>query len=224
MKSAFFALFLAAACSRPVATSAVEPVSLGGGDDAAIGVGADDAVDVQAAADAEVSKDVVANPGAAVTGGLWVMDGNGDPVGIVVSRGHPSLSAAGTIDFLRDGVLLYSPKTGLFFGVQMSTGKIIAPRLGVTDTTCSAIAVAGYYGDGDFISGQNYAFVYLKQWYKISSYKPASFVSCGGTVSDGADPKCAPHAGSCRGFPVETISPALPTLFSAPMAFSWVAK
>ena len=38
---------------------------------------------------------------------------------------------------LRDGALVYAPKAGVFFGLQMSTGKVLAPRLGVTDTSCS---------------------------------------------------------------------------------------
>jgi hypothetical protein len=174
--------------------------------------------------DATDAPDVVVNT-ANVGGGLWIVDATGEPVGVLVGRGHPSLSAAGTVDLLRDGVVVYSPKAGIFFGLQMSTGKIVAPRLGVTDTTCSGVAVAGYYAGSDpIISGQGYAFVYQDTWYRILDYKPAALVTCGGTVADGVDGKCSPHAGSCVGFPVKTFSPPLPTLFPAPLAFSWLAK
>ena len=220
MTRCLFALVIAvSACARPAVTDAVEPVTVGG-DDVATGLGGDDAIGT--GVDAE-SLDVAVSS-ANVGGGLWVVDAAGQPVGVLVGRGHPSLSAAGTLDVLRDGVVVYSPKAGVFFGLQMSSGKVIAPRIGVSDTTCSGVAVAGYYGEGDFISGQGYAFVYQATWYRIDAYKPVQLVTCGGTVADGVDAKCAPHAGTCRGFPVTSFSPPLPTLFPAPLAFSWLAK
>ena len=215
-------LIAATACSRAPIGDAVEPVTVGT-DDAAVGAGDPDAqgsndVDAVAATD-----DAVANANAG--GGLWVIDAAGQPIGVLVGRGHPALSAAGTLDILRDGIVVYSPKAGVFFSVQMSSGKVIAPRIGVTDTTCTGVAVAGYdAGTDEPISGPAYAFVYQNQWYRIEAYKPASLVSCGGTVADGVDGKCAPHAGTCRGFPVQTFAPSLPTVFPAPLAFSWLAK
>lgn len=210
-----------AACSRAPVSDAVEPVTVVA-DDSAAGVGDPDATSATDS-DTVSEPDVTVAPGN-VGGGLWVVDAAGQPIGVLVGRGHPSLSAAGTLDVLRDGVIVYSPKAGVFFGLQMSSGKVISPRLGVTDTTCSGVAVAGYYADGDYISGQSYAFVYLDTWYRIQAYKPASLVSCGGTVADGVDGKCAPHAGTCRGFPVQAFAPPLPTTFPAPLAFSWLAK
>ena len=210
------------ACSRPPVADVVEPVTVGT-DDTATGVGDPDAV---ANADSTTGDqpDVVVTT-ANVGGGLWVVDAAGQPIGVLVGRGHPSLSSAGTLDILRDGVVVYSPKAGVFLSLQMSTGKVIAPRLGVSDTTCTSVAVAGYYLGGDgAISGQAYAFVFQDQWYRILAYKPVQLVTCGGTVPDGVDGQCAPHAGTCRGFPVETFAPPLPTTFSAPMAFSWLAK
>lgn len=222
MKRAWMVLAaLVLGCSRPVATDAVEPVTVGA-DDAAVGVSDPDAAatpDTTPAADTQSGQ-----PTANVGGGLWVVDATGQPVGVLVGRGHPSLSAAGTLDVLRDGVLVYSPKAGIFFGLQMSSGKVVAPRLGVTDTTCSEVAVAGYYLDGDNISGQGYAFVYKGSWYRIEPYKPTQLVTCGGTVPDGVEGKCAPHAGTCRGFPVQLFAPPIPTEFPAPLAFSWLAK
>lgn len=218
----FFLALLACACSRAPTTDAVEPVTVGTAD-AAVGVGESDAK-ASADVDAGDATDAAA-PVANVGGGLWVVDAAGLPIGVVVGRGHPSLSAAGTLDVLRDGVVVYSPKAGVFVSLQMSTGKVIAPRIGVSDTTCTGVAVAGYYAGGDEpISGQAYAFVYQNQWYRIAAYQPAQLVTCGGTVPDGVDGKCAPHAGTCRGFPVETFAPPLPTVFPAPMAFSWLAK
>ncbi len=214
---------LASACSRAPVADAVEPVNVGADDatvtvndkDAATGAG-DDAPD---AADTSDSGAAIANVG----GGLWVVDAAGQPIGVLINRG--AFSTSGTLDVIRDHVLLYSPKAGVFFSVQMSTGKVVAPRLGVADTTCTSIVVAGYYANTDqVVSGQNYAFVFKDQWYRIDAYKPASLVTCGGTVPDGVDAKCAPHSGSCTGFPVATFAPQLPTTFPAPLAFSWLAK
>ncbi len=217
------ALVLAAACAcgRAPASAAVEPVTVADGD---VDAGLTDpdaravAGDPDAAADTAVA---VANVG----GGLWVVDGAGQAVGVLIGRGFPSPASSGAPDVLRDAALVYSPKAGVFFAVQMSSGKVIAPRIGVSDTTCTGVAVAGYYGSSDgAISGQGYAFVYQDTWYRIDDYKPAALVTCGGTVQDGVDGKCSPHAGSCVGFPVHTISPSLPTVFPAPLAFSWLAK
>jgi hypothetical protein len=201
----------------------VEPVTVGN-DDAKVVVVDNDAT-TGAGEDADAQPDAVdaAIGTANVGGGLWVVDGAGQPVGVLISRG--ALSTSGTLDLLRDHAVVYSPKAGIFFTLQMSTGKIVAPRLGVSDTTCTGLAVAGYYANTDQpTSGQNYAFVYKDQWYRIADYKPAALVTCGGTVPEGVDAKCAPHAGSCTGFPVATFAPPLPTSFSAPMAFSWLAK
>lgn len=177
---------------------------------------------------AETSGDAAAKPdtaaAAAAGGGLWVVDAKGEPVGVLVQRGHPSLSLGAGLDILRDGAVVFSPATGLFFGVQMSSGAVINPRLGVADSTCAKPVVAGYYTEGNAISGQGYAFVFAGQWYRVQDYKPLELVTCGGTVADGVAGKCAPHSGTCRGFPVQAIAPGLPLQFAAPLQFSWVAK
>ncbi len=160
----------------------------------------------------------------AALGGLWVVDAGGKPVGMLVQRGHTAMSVGGAVDVLRDGALVYSPQFGVFFGVQMSTGKVINPRLGVADTTCGAPVTAGYYTEGDAISGQGFAFVYNGLWYRVEDYKPLQLVACGGTVPEGAPGKCAPHNGSCRGFPVKQMATAPPVQFAAPLQFTWLAK
>ena len=105
----------------------------------------------------------------------------------------------------------------------MSSGAIINPRLGVADSSCSEPVVAGYYTDGNAISGQGYAFVFNGKWYRIEPYQPLQLVTCGGTVADGVPGKCAPHNGTCRGFPVKAITPKLPFEFKGPLKFSWGA-
>ncbi len=204
-------------CSRGNSV-AVEPVTEA---DAVASADPDASV---ASGDSAVGADTKVTATGVTGGGLWVVDANGQAIGVLVQRGHSSLSANGTVDILRDGALVYSPQTGLFFGVQLSSGKVISPRLGVTDASCAAPVVAGYYTDGDAISGPPYAFVYNGSWYRIEAYQPLQLVTCGGTVADGIDGKCAPHSGSCRGFPVTSIKPALPLQFAAPMQLSWVSK
>lgn len=207
------------ACSRRPAAAAVEPIALDASAEPDATVGAADAGTAQ---DAKVAPDVVVS--APVGGGLWVVDAAGQPVGVLVQRGHAALATGGLPDVLRDGAVVYSPKAGVFFGLQMSTGKVITPRLGVADASCTTPTVAGYYADGNFTSGYGYAFVYNGGWYRVADGQPLQLVACGGTVAEGVDPKCSPHNGSCRGFAVQSFQPPLPVAFSAPLAFAWLAK
>jgi hypothetical protein len=214
-----------ASCGRTPAGSPVEPVTIdedvhAAQGDAAITVGGGADADADAGSDAGTP--VATLP---AVGGLWVVDGAGAPVGVLVQRGHPNLASTGPNgeDLLRDGALVYSPKAGVFFGLQMSTGKVLAPKLGVTDGSCSEPIVAGYYTADTFVSGQAYAFVFAGKWYRIKDYQPLEQVSCGGTVAAGADGKCDVHSGSCRGFPVQAFAPALPLSFPGPLAFAWLA-
>lgn len=210
---------VACGCSR-APQAQVEPVAVvdagsntaGAGADATSGDGQPTTADADAFA-----------PSPTNSGGLWIVDSAGAQVGVLIQRGHPSLSLGSGIDILRDGALVYSPAAGLFFGVQMSTGIVINPRLGVADSACSAPVVAGYYTEGNAISGQSYAFVFNEKWYRIEPYQPLELVTCGGTVADGPGGKCAPHSGTCRGFPVKAISPKLPLQFKGPLQFSWGA-
>jgi hypothetical protein len=220
-----------AACSRPAATDAVEPMTVDAATapDATVLAAADAAPsDLYATADASPDTATGADTAIPITsapakGGLWVVDASGKPVAMLVQRGHPGVSQGGGLDVLRDGVLVYAPQAGLFFGLAMASGKVIAPRLGIADTSCSEPVVAGYYTEGDLTSGMGYAFVYEGKWYKIKDFVKSQLVPCGGTVSDGPDPKCSPHNGSCRGFPVVSVNAGLPASFPAPLAFAWLA-
>lgn len=217
------ACVILSACARRPATAGVEPIALD-----ASGAGADASSSAEdttpATKDATSAADVATVPSAPIVGGLWVVDAAGQPIGVLVQRGHAALSTGGQPDVMRDGAVVYSPKAGLFFGLQMSTGKVITPRLGVGDASCATPVVAGYYSDGDFTSGYGYAFVYNGGWYRVQDGQPLQLVACGGTVAEGVDPKCTQHSGSCRGFPVSSILPPLPSSFPAPLAFSWLAK
>ncbi|MBM4342671.1 MAG: hypothetical protein FJ100_04780 [Deltaproteobacteria bacterium] len=217
------ALALGAGCGDPKPARQLTPVAVAEADTAT------PAIDVQTGAPpdaAAADADAIAPPSSLVAalGGLWVVDAGGKPVGALVQRGHSALSVGGAVDLLRDGAVVYSPQFGVFFGVQMSTGKVVHPRLGVADTTCDAPVTAGYYTEGDAISGQGLAFVYNGTWYRIEDYKPLQLVTCGGTVPEGAPGKCAPHNGSCRGFPVKQMAVAPPLQFAAPLQFAWLSK
>ncbi len=219
-------LLVVAACSRAPAPQTVEPVELDGQTQPTEDVKQTTAQDSAPGADGVNAADAAALDivlSAAAVGGLWVVDANGEAVGVLVQRGHADLSTAMTTDLLRDGALVYSPKAGVFFGIQMSSGKVIAPRLGVGDGTCNEVVTAGYYTDDSYVSGQSYAFVYKEQWYKVKDYQAMIFVPCGGTVTNGPDPKCSPHNGSCRGFAVKQADLPLPNLFAAPLSFAWLA-
>jgi len=214
-----------AGCSRRAPAAGVEPIALdasAAGPDASLS-GAGDAAAIDAP-DAKNAQDTGNTTAAPVGGGLWVVDAAGQPIGVLVQRGHAALATGGLPDVLRDGAVVYSPKAGVFFGLQMSTGKVITPRLGVADASCATPIVAGYYADGNFTSGYGYAFVYNGAWYRIADGQPLQLVACGGTVAEGVDPKCAQHSGSCRGFGVQPFLPPLPVSFPAPLAFAWLAK
>ena len=162
----------------------------------------------------------------AATGGLRIVAADGSLVGVLVSRGHPhqgaSTAPAGNSgDVLRDGVLVYHPGARLFFGVGMASGKVISPRIGIAEWDCQKPLVGGYYADGPEISGFDYAFVWKGAWWKVRGGEKLALVGCAGVGTGGETPTCVPHTGSCRGFPVDAISPALPASFAAPLRFDW---
>ena len=75
--------------------------------------------------------------------------------------------------------------------------------------------------DDKFLSGKGYAFVFAKHWWRVKDYAELAFVTCGGTVQDGADGTCQVHSGSCRGFPVQKFDTSLPVAFEGPLGFAW---
>lgn len=155
-------------------------------------------------------------------GGIWVVDATGDAVGALVQRGHPHQGPSDSVDVLRDGVLIYAPGADLFFGVEMVSGKILVPRLGVADGACNVPLVAGYYTDGADLAGMRYGFAWRGMWYRIDDGAPLKLVSCAGVTKQGVEPKCVLHTGSCRGFPVSKVSVPLPLSFTGPLAFKWI--
>lgn len=160
--------------------------------------------------------------GASQGGGLWVVDAAGAPVGWLVQRGHPFQAQDGQVDILRDGVLVYAPSEQVFFGIEMTSAKILVPRLGISDPQCTKPSVAGYYAQGDQISGMAYAFTYNGKWWRIQGGQPTALVQCAGVTKQGATPTCVLHSGTCRGFPVEVLpSPKLPVAFKAPLHFAF---
>lgn len=161
--------------------------------------------------------------GSAPGGRLWVVDAGGQPVGVLIQRGHPWMGDGSTTpDLLRDGVLLYAPADNLFFGVTMSSGQVLAPRLGVADPACNEPVVAGYYVDGPEVSGFGLGFVYRGAWYRVRGGEQLSLEPCAGIVKDGPNGQCVLHSGSCRGFPLDKDNQVeTPTSFTPPLAFAW---
>ncbi|MEY3015061.1 MAG: hypothetical protein RIT45_3796 [Pseudomonadota bacterium] len=214
----------AAACGRAPAESA-DPVEVSAADDIPSGEVAES--DQTSPPDDTAPPETVsptndgAGTGGAGGGGLRVVDGNGELVGILVSRGH-SLQGQQGADPLRDGVLVYHPGARLFFGVAMVSGKVLVPRLGIADPKCDQPLVAGYYADGPEVAGFDYGFAWRGTWWRIKGGEPLALVGCSGVVTGGETPKCVPHNGSCRGFPVESMpATGLPQSFSAPLHFDW---
>lgn len=155
-------------------------------------------------------------------GGIWVVDAQGNAVGVLVQRGHALQGQADSVDPLRDGVMVYAPGANLFFGVEMVSGKILVPRLGVGDGACNIPVVAGYYTAGEEVSGMRYGFAWRGLWYRIEDGADLKLVSCAGVTKQGAEPNCVLHSGSCRGFPVSKASVPLPQSFPPPLSFKWV--
>ena len=216
------ALFLsAAACSKE--PSMVEPLEVMAGFDSAIDLGQLDKDALRPGEDA-VIKDGNRPGGGALGagGGIWVVDASGGAVGVLVQRGHPHQGQADSVDPLRDGVLVYSPEADIFFGVEMVSGKILVPRLGVADGACDIPLVAGYYTAGEDVAGMRYGFAWRGLWYRVSDGAPLKLVSCAGVTKQGAEPQCVLHSGSCRGFPVSKVSVPLPQSYAAPLKFKWL--
>ncbi len=228
-------LLMIAGCGRS-ARQAVTPIAVSDGtpqqQDAPAGQddsAADDSAADNSAANDSAPKDAgkpdLGDTGAGGSiqgGGLWVVDAAGTPVGWLVQRGHPFQAQDGQVDILRDGVLVYAPSEQVFFGVEMASAKVLVPRLGISDPQCTKPSVAGYYAQGDQISGMNYAFTYNGKWWRIQAGQPTALVQCAGVTKQGATPTCVLHSGTCRGFPVEVLpSPKLPVTFKPPLHFTF---
>lgn len=214
-----------AACGRAALGDAAEPVvvPVADLDEPAFEPDTAGAGEVDAGAPAAGAGDAATGaPG----GGLRVLSADGALVGVLIGRGHPfqatAGAAAGATDVLRDSVMVYHPGARLFFGVAMASGAVLSPRLGIADNECKTPVVAGYYTDGPEISGYDMAFVWAGAWWRIRGGEPLQLVGCAGMATGGANAKCVPHSGSCRGFPVEKIGQALPTSFAAPLRFDWL--
>lgn len=216
-------LLLAVACGRSAPHEAIDPVEVGAAEDDGrlAEVRASDDAARRNENDAPTAVDSGRGAGTGDGGGgLRVLDGNGELVGVLVSRGHPAQGQQGA-DPLRDGVMVYHPKARLFFGVAMASGKVLIPRLGIADPKCDLPVVAGYYPDGPEISGFDYGFPWRGDWWRLIGGKPLELVGCSGVVTGGEAPKCVPHSGTCRGFKVEKVSAPLPQSFQAPLRFDW---
>ena len=214
------ALF-AAGCGREPAM--VEPLEVTAGFDSETELGrADDTAPIRGKD--SIAKDGSRPGGGSVGsgGGIWVVDAAGDPVGVLVQRGHPHQGQANGVDPLRDGVLVYAPAADLFFGVEMVSGKVLVPRLGVADGACNIPLVAGYYTAGEDVAGMRYGFAWRGLWYRIVDGAPLKLVSCAGVTKQGAEPLCVLHSGSCRGFPVSKVAVSLAQSFAGPLTFKWV--
>jgi len=202
----------------------VEPLAVSAADAPVVDDQASEESDIprHVRADGDAPKDT-ARPGApsgiGSGGGLWVIDAKGKAVGLLVQRGHPHQGQVSSSNILRDGVLVWSPAAGLFFGVEMVSGKVLVPRLGVADGACNLPLVAGYYTAGPEKSGMNYAFAWRGAWYRVQPGAALKLVSCSGITKEGVEPLCVLHSGSCRGFPVSKVSTPLPQSFAAPLRF-----
>ncbi|MCO4760614.1 MAG: hypothetical protein KC502_03875 [Myxococcales bacterium] len=211
-----FTVLSAFGCGRSQ-RQAAEPMAVSDGSEADVPPEAD----APLPADSQAPKEVVGGGDKPAAAGLWVVDAQGTKVGLLIQRGHPFQTQDGQIDILRDGVLVYSMTDQVFFGVEMNSGKVLVPRLGIADPQCSVPSVAGYYAKGTETSGMNYAFVYAGKWWRIKAGQPTELVQCAGVTKQGATPTCVLHSGTCRGFPVEKLpSPTLPKVFAAPLHFT----
>jgi len=209
------------ACGKAADGGAGSPVAVSepdaGADASSVTGAAEDAL-ARGAGDVADPNDVA---GPQAGGGLWVVDANGGAVGVLVSRGHPYTQN----DPLQDAVTVFSPKGDLFFSLRMSSGKVIVPKMGVSDGACGQVVVAGNYPNLDgVLSGVQVGVAFKGDWYRVKPGEPLSLVPCAGTTSEGDDPKCVPHSGSCRGFPVEKLPDGiLPASFPAPLKVVFVA-
>ena len=163
-------------------------------------------------------------PGAdeGATGGLWVIDNEGQRVGRLLRRGSDDNLVYRAI---YDLVTVFHPESGLFFEVTMSDGVVRRPSTTFYQTaSCDNPIGISYGGCAECRSGPGSAILHDETWYQVIPGLTFEVTSAGSTMGSGLQDECSSHhTDSAKIFPVEPVTGATPpSVFSPPLHFAWL--
>lgn len=198
--SGWVAFFYLALCSSPVSKDVLEPA---------------DRVNIGEA----LAKDGQVFWPEAPMGALSVVDAAGRLVGILVARTHPQ---RGDSD-LYDAVQVYNPEYRLFFGIHMSSGKVLLPaKIMFGQGSCSG-KVGVRATCPECLSGYDLGFSWGNTWYRMEGGVERESFTYSAYVPPESDGKCTGHGmSSTYAYPAQAVDPLeSPPAFSGPLQFVW---
>jgi hypothetical protein len=152
-------------------------------------------------------------------GRLSVVDADGRLVGLLVSRTHRLLEH----NELFDGIQVYHPGHGLFFGIRMTDAQVLLPgKLFFSGGGCSGTAAVRALCP-QCPSGFDLAFSYKGTWYRVPGGVERKSFNYSSYVADDLDSQCTGHgASSTHVYPLDTLPPGQhPESFTPPLRFHW---
>ena len=154
-------------------------------------------------------------------GGLWVIDSDGQGVGVLVRRGSDDNLVYRAI---YDLVTVYHPGSGLFFEITMTDASVRRPSTTFFSTaSCDNPVGISYGGCAECRSGPGTALLHDGAWYRVTAGVTYEVTTAGSTLGSGLQDACSSHhTDSAKIFPVtEVTGTTPPKSFSPPLHIAW---
>ena len=159
--------------------------------------------------------------GEGATGGVWVVDNQGEPLGVLVRRGSDDNLVYRAI---YDLVTVFHPDSGLFFEVTMSDALVRRPSTTFfASASCDDPIGISYGGCAECRSGPGTAILHDGAWYRVVPGVTYEVTTAGSTLGSGMQDQCSSHhTDSAKIFPLEELlTKTPPSAFEAPLHFEW---
>jgi hypothetical protein len=214
MRAPMLILIALSACADKAAPVRVEPAD---GTDSADLFGPD----LEAEVDEELPGPRPDVPlGATPSGGLWVFDAAGSPVGLLVRRGSDDTTAGRAI---YDFVTVYHPEADLFFEVTMSDGVVrLPPNTFFAGFSCDTPVGIGVGACTECRAAHALGFLHGGRWWRLRAGAELEVMGPGSVMKGGLATECVAHGTSnAKLFPVDAATGRTPpTSFSPPLRFA----
>lgn len=207
---ALLLMFTLAACADKADPIRVDPADLG--DLAEADTPTDQTSDPDTPRDAPL--------GATPTGGLWVFDDGGVPVGLLVRRGSDDVTSGRAI---YDFVTVYHPDSDLFFEVTMSDGKVrLPPNTYFAGFGCDTPVGLGVGACTECRAAHSLGFLYGGRWWRLRAGATFAVMGPGSVMKGGLATECVAHGtANAKLFPVDPATGKTPpTSFAPPLRFA----
>lgn len=158
--------------------------------------------------------------GATPSGGLWVFDAAGTPVGLLVRRGSDDATAGRAI---YDFVTVYHPESDLFFEITMTDGAVrLPPNTFFAGFSCDTPVGIGVGACTECRAAHSLGFLHGGRWWRLRDGAAFQTMGPGSVMKGGLATECVAHGtANAKLFPVDAVSGTTPpTSFSAPLRFA----